>query len=286
MSAVIGLIALLAGGAAAQGGARTVVVDIELLQRPDTETTRLIWLGAPPEGVAGGWLRPGTEPAVMEVGEPMAVQDRWTVAVPMRPGLRYFAVLDADGSGAPSPGDPLGGPLEPGSGGRLGLRIDRRMGEAGRRGPAAAPVSVTVTDPRRTSDESLAPPPLGSGREARISLSLGPALATFDLGRVVIVGFPPGTPWEHDLLPDGPTFRWTSPPLPLRWPLTLEAPLSPGLDLVVGLDLTGDGDLGPGDLVAAPIPEWPGGEEASWRLDRTIPRPIAAPPDEDVRRPR
>lgn len=276
------LLALLLGAAVAQERPRMVVVDIDLLVRPEQAEARLLWVGVEPGQTDGSWLVPGAAARVLEASEPMAVAERWSLALPVVDGLRYFAVLDADGNGRPDRGEGIGGPLDPSRAARGSLTIDRRLGfeDASRRTTRATVPIATPSERRRSDGSTLAPPPLGEGLPATLTLALGPKLAFFDEGRFVVAGFAPGTPWPGGVLPEESAFLWTSEPWRLRWPVTLSAPLPTGLDLVVGLDLDGDGDLGPGDLVARPRPSFVAEATASFVLDRTLPRVRPAPPPE------
>lgn len=279
------LAVLMIGAAWAQGRPQMVVVDIDLLVRPEQEEAPLLWLGVTASETDGSWLLPGAAPQVLEASEPMVLSERWSLVLPMVEGLRYFAVIDSDRSGNPDLGEPIGGPIDltaAAGSGRASITIDHRLGQGdGQRRSIRSTVPITGPAERRRSDGSnLAPPPRGEGTPTTLTLSLAPSLAFFDEGRFVVVGFDPGTPWTGGVLPEEARFVWTSAPVPLRWPVTLQAPLPVGLDVVVGLDLDADGDLGPGDLVARPLPRFEPGATESLSLDRTLPRMRPAPPPE------
>ncbi len=277
----------LAGPGAAQEPGRMVVVDIDISAKPDQAEGRLLWLGLPREQTSGDWLGAGAQPLVLKVSEPMVVEDRWTVVLPVRVGLRYFAIIDTNGSGTADPGESVGGPVELDGTTRLTVAVDRRLGEQGgeRRLRATEPISAHRGGPS-SDGRTDAPEPHGEGQPTEVTVDLGPSLVFFAEGRFVVVGFSAGRGWHRGLLPDHPDFLWTSEHVPLTWPVTLEVPLPSGLDLVFGLDLDGDGDLGAGDLVARPEPAFAPEDTARFRLDRTLPRSPAPPPVLDVRRPR
>jgi hypothetical protein len=277
------LAAALLSVAVAQEPAQMVVVDVDLLVRPEQAEASLLWLGVTAAQTDGSWLIPGAAPRVLEASAPMALSDHWSLVLPMVPGLRYFAVIDTNGSGNPDKGEPIGGPIDlsaAAGAGRAAITVDHRLGLGdGSRRSIRATVPIEGPEERRRSDLSTrAPEPRGQGTPTPVSLTVGPELAFFDEGRFVAVGFEPGTPWTGGFLPEDATFVWTSERLALRWPMTLDAVLPSGLDVVFGLDLDGDGDLGPGDLIARPLPAFDPGAEAEFHLDRTLPQVRAAAP--------
>lgn len=259
-----------------------VVVDIDVLVQPEQARASLLWIGVAPSETDGNWLLPGAAPKVLEASAPMELAPRWSLVLPMNEGLRYFAVVDADGSGGPDRGEPIGGPIDLAGAARAAVTIDRRLGMADA-GPTSvrATVPVRVDGARRTSDGSaLAPAAVGEGVAREIVVECAADLSFFDQGRLVVAGFPPGEPWTRGVLPEQAAFLRTGERVALRWPIRTTMELPDGLDLVVGLDLDGDGDLGPGDLVAKPRPAFaPGGAER-FVLDRTLPRVRPPPPPE------
>jgi hypothetical protein len=271
------------GVAFAQGQTRVVVVDLELEVRPEQPEASLLWIGVSPAGIEGNWLAAGATPTVLEASDPMPVAETWSVALPVVDGLRYFAVVDTNGSGQPDGGDAIGGPIEVGGEARPSVAIDRWLKPDDGSYAAKSAEPIARPEVRWTSDGSgLTPPQTGEGELQILSLSMATSLVFFERGRLLVAGFEPGAEWADGVLPDDPTFVWTSKLTPLSWPLSLPAPMPDGLDVVVGLDLDGDGALSAGDLVARPVEAYAG--QTDFTLDRTLPRvrPPPAPPHHDL----
>lgn len=253
---------------------RMVVVDVDIERRPDRSRGRLLWIGVAPNDADLSWLVPGAAPRVVDVGELMEVEDRWTLVLPVRPDLVYFAAVDVDGDGVVGASEPVGGPVRLGPAARMAVLIDRPLGGSAAPGQRQRPVRPIQIEGRRPAHPGgEPPPPIGEGVQTSLTLALGPRLVSYPEGRVVVVGHAPDAPWERGLLPEPPAFRWTSAPRTLDWPLVLEAPLPAGLQIVVGLDLDGDGVLGARDLVARPLDGPTPGAPLEIVLDRTLPPP-------------
>lgn len=164
-------------------------------------------------------------------------------------GMDVVLVLDVDGDGLPGPGDLASAPStafrRPAPGDSLTFTVAARH-FAGREGDLRRLVENAAS--RQARDTAPDPHALHT---LVVDSTERPGAAAAVL---LVLGFQPhphgGFPTPPQVPPD---FTWRSDALPLTWPITVEAPLPSGLDLLVVLDLDDDGRPSPSDLTAAPL---------------------------------
>lgn len=194
--------------------------------------------------------------------------------VPLPEGMAARVMVDADGDRMPSVGDPT-------------TPLDDAFASA----PKGTPVEFVLDEVFSTSDvpargfeepdadEGDGGPqdgPTAAGGEPRtLTLSTEVRLPFIRTGRFMVVGLAPAEPFAWP--PRAKTeFLWVSQPTKLNWPVTLEAQVPDGLDLLVVLDLDGSGFPDTGDLSSKPVAKYKRpakGAEVAIELAEVIPVP-------------
>ncbi len=226
--------------------------------------------GGPPPGVAPAYFWTGTD-----------ADGEWPLEMtaPLPHGLDVLVVLDVDGDSVPGPGDWLSQSrpaltLSEDLAAPITFRIERAM-------PAKAPSEPggcgggdrVEGDPGGGPRDG--PPRHVYTEERRLVVSRGPDATDLGVGTVVLQAYEPGQLVDGDPPPGvPPTFFWTGADLDGEWPLAMTAPMPPGLDVMVVLDVDGDSMPGPNDWSSEPIPALvlPAVEEP---LEAVITRPFA-----------
>jgi hypothetical protein len=169
--------------------------------------------------------------------------------LPLPQGMGVQVLLDADGDKMPSPGDPATDIQAPTSDRPTDTArtfvLDRRYESGGEPAPTPAARLPAISSAG------------GAPRELEITSEM--QLPFLKTGRFMVAGLPPGDvfAWPPAVRPD---FLWVSEPTRLQWPVKFEAQLPDGLDLIVVLDLDGDGLPGAGDLSSQPMQSFKRGD--------------------------
>lgn len=228
---------------------RPVAIDLPPDLRP-TGPTVLIVVGRRP-GPPGAPAKPAPD-YLWRSTEFTAASWPHHTELPLPSGMAIQVLLDADGDKLPSAGDPATGPDEPFGdgpvGSTLGLRLEHRFepGEAG-------------GDGGQRPAPGLPPATAAGGEVRRLELTSKVRLPFIRTGRFMVAGLAPAEPfrWPPAARPE---FLWVSEPTMLEWPVTLDAALPDGLDMIVVLDLDGSGLPGPGDLSSRPVARYQRGD--------------------------
>ena len=194
------------------------------------------------------------------------------LTVPLPANLTIFAVYDTDGDGAPTDGDLMSKLIEdwkPRSDGVRTIELSDTFSIARltmRGGPGE-------DDPDGEGDG----PTTDGGETRRLVVTTEVRLPFIRTGKIMVVGLPPSDPEEFGYPPEAkPSFLWKSDSVKLNWPVTLEALVPDGLDVLVALDLDGSGYPDVGDLTTAPLFKYARpaeGQEVRVRLEEVIPVP-------------
>lgn len=192
-------------------------------------------LSFPRSTLVGGSPTPGAQPVAYWARPSSALRFPLAVDAHAPAGLDSLLLIDADGDGAPGPGDLLGGPAvlaDPlPAGTHAPVRIDRRWNVGAPQLPGGSePVAV------------------------RVVARSGPGLPRLASAPVFLVSYGDGGLSSGNPRPGSlPLRTWTREAGALAWPLTLEGLAVPGSSVLVLVDADGDGSPGPGDLLGGPI---------------------------------
>lgn len=222
---------------------RTIIVDEDPRSPPGAG--RVILVGYEPAELVDDKPAQGVSPAFFWLAPQVDASWPLRFDAPVPTGLALIAVRDVDGDQRPGPADRRSNAVVVPESGEVSLLVDQEF--LGGIGPAPE-------DPRNRRVGLLLQPDGVELAPRTLEIRSGSADRPVPLGLVMVVGY--GAGGIVDGLPKPgttPEFFFSARHEATAWPIRLEVPFPPGLDLLIVLDVDGDALPSPPDLAAPPL---------------------------------